>query len=289
MREREIELPTVTLSILEDGPTDGPLAICLHGFPDSRASFRHLAPALVDAGFHVVVPAMRGYAASSLAHDGQYHLSALAYDALMLHERCGGDERAVLIGHDWGAAATYLAVAAGTGRFARAVTMSVPPLGAMAGAMLKFDQLQRSWYMWLFQLPFAEYAVGADDLAFLGRLWEQWSPGYDGREDVALVKAALDSPERVAAAIGYYRAMFSPSEIGAPYEQIHAAREAPLAIPFLYIHGSDDGCIADLTIEDVLAHLPDGSEAVVLEGAGHFMHLERPEDVAMRTVRFLTN
>lgn len=226
MRENEIDLDTVTIAYLEDGPVDGPLVICLHGFPDSRASFRHLTPALTNAGYRVVVPALRGYGPSSLAHDGVYHTSALAHDVISLHERCGGDERAIVIGHDWGAAATYLAVMAAPERFSRAVTMAVPPLAAMAGAMLRFDQLQRSWYMWLFQLPIAEFAVAANDAAFLDRLWEQWSPGYDGRDDVRLVKAALDSPERIAAAIGYYRAMFSPGAPPAPYEEMFAARRA---------------------------------------------------------------
>lgn len=288
MRENEIDLDTVTIAYLEDGPVDGPLVICLHGFPDSRASFRHLTPALTNAGYRVVVPALRGYGPSSLAHDGVYHTSALAHDVISLHERCGGDERAIVIGHDWGAAATYLAVMAAPERFSRAVTMAVPPLAAMAGAMLRFDQLQRSWYMWLFQLPIAEFAVAANDAAFLDRLWEQWSPGYDGRDDVRLVKAALDSPERIAAAIGYYRAMFSPGAPPAPYEEMFAARDAPLTIPFLYLHGARDGCVASLDYDVVRQHLPDGSDVQVLEDAGHFMHLEQPDEVARLILEFVT-
>jgi pimeloyl-ACP methyl ester carboxylesterase len=289
VREIEIDLPTVSLSYLEDGPADGPLAICLHGFPDSRASFRHLAPALVSAGYRVVMPALRGYGPSSVAKDGVYHSSALAHDVISLHDSCGGDERSIVVGHDWGAMATYLAVAAAPERFRRAVTMAVPPLGAMAGAMLRFDQLQRSWYMWLFQLPFADYAVSANDSAFLDRLWEQWSPGYDGREDVALVKAALDSPERIAAAIGYYRAMFTPTTPPAPYEQVFASRDAALAIPFLYLHGRNDGCVAELDFDEVRRHLPENSAVHVIEDAGHFMHLERPDEIAHLVLDFLAS
>jgi pimeloyl-ACP methyl ester carboxylesterase len=215
-------------------------------------------------------------------------LSALAHDVLALREHCGGDDRAVIIGHDWGAAATYLAVAAAPTAFRRAVTMAVPPLGAMAGAMLTFDQLQRSWYMWLFQLPFADFAVAANDAALLERLWEQWSPGYDGREDVALVKAALDSPERIAAAIGYYRAMFSPTPVAALYEDVFEARDAALTIPFLYLHGVNDGCVAALDYDDVRRHLPMGSSVHVVESAGHFMHLEKPDEVAHAILAFLS-
>src|SRR5438034_8401767 len=92
---------------LEDGPPDGPLALCLHGFPDSAYSWRHLLPALAGAGFHAVAPFMRGYAPTEVPADGCYVPGALTADALALHEALDGDEDAVLIGHDWGAAAAY--------------------------------------------------------------------------------------------------------------------------------------------------------------------------------------
>src|SRR3954463_5223801 len=83
----------VDFAYLEAG--SGPLALCLHGFPDTAGGWRVLLPALADAGSHAVAPFMRGYAPTSLAADGRYQVGALAADAVALHEVLGGDEQAV--------------------------------------------------------------------------------------------------------------------------------------------------------------------------------------------------
>jgi pimeloyl-ACP methyl ester carboxylesterase len=84
---------------------DGPLALCLHGFPDSVHTWRYLLPDLPAAGFRAVAPWMGVYAPTAVPADGSYGAGALAGGACALHEALGGDGRAVLIGHDWGAIA----------------------------------------------------------------------------------------------------------------------------------------------------------------------------------------
>ena len=91
----------VEFACLELG--EGPLALCLHGFPDSATSWRHLLPALADAGYRAVAPWTRGYAPTAVPADGAYQTGALATDAVALHEALGGDGDAVIVGHDWGA------------------------------------------------------------------------------------------------------------------------------------------------------------------------------------------
>ena len=115
-----LDLNDVTLDCETYGPQDGPLVLCLHGFPDTRHTFRYLAPHLAAKGHRVVVPSMRGYAPSSISKTNNYQLATVANDANRLHELLGGDERAVIIGHDWGAAATYPATAAEPERWHRA-------------------------------------------------------------------------------------------------------------------------------------------------------------------------
>jgi pimeloyl-ACP methyl ester carboxylesterase len=206
--------PTVSahgtdFAYLEAGPDDGPLALCLHGFPDTAHTWRHLLPRLAGAGFHAVAPFMRGYAPSPVPEDGRYDTGTLALDACALHEALGGRDDAVLIGHDWGAFATYGAAALQPGRWRRVVAAAVAPQASMADGFFSYAQLRRSWYVFLFQTPLAEYAVTLDDYAFIDRLWADWSPGYDGAWDAARVKESLATPEHLSAAIGYYRAMFS--------------------------------------------------------------------------------
>ena len=206
---KTVEANGLVFGYLEAG--SGPLALCLHGFPDSAHTWRHLLPRLADAGFRAVAPFMRGYAPTGVPADGAYQTGALAADANALHEALGGDGDAVIIGHDWGAAATYGAVGHAPERWRRAVAMAVPPLPALLTSFLAYEQLKRSFYMFLFQTPLAEAAVAADDMAFLDGLWADWSPGYDAGEDLGHVKDCLREPEHLAAAIGYYRAMFDAS------------------------------------------------------------------------------
>ena len=107
---------------LEAGPSDGPLALCLHGFPDHAPTWEHLMPELAAAGYHVVAPWLRGYAPTGLAPDGNYQVATLALDALALADELAGDRDSVLIGHDWGAIAAYTAVGHRPERFSKLVT-----------------------------------------------------------------------------------------------------------------------------------------------------------------------
>src|SRR5580693_2537119 len=111
----------VQFSYFESGPADGPLALCLHGFPDSAHTWRFLLPELAAAGYHAVAPFMRGYAPSDISPDGHYQLGAIVRDVNALHEALGASSNAVIIGHDWGAMATYGAVAHQPDRWRKAV------------------------------------------------------------------------------------------------------------------------------------------------------------------------
>ena len=285
MRQGRVTANGLDFGYLEDGPEAGPLALCLHGFPDTAHSFRHLLPALADAGYHAVAPWMRGYAPTGVPDDGAYHQAAIGSDACALHEVLGGDGGAVLIGHDWGALAAYVAAPAAPERWHRVVTMAVAPVAALGPVLLSYDQLKRSFYVWLFQTPLAEMAVGSDGMAFLGRLWDDWSPGYDNSWDLSRVKEALAEPERQAAAIAYYRAMFSPAPASDRYPQ--ASPGIPPQ-PTLYLHGEDDGCFSLPADLDVTAALSPGSRYVRVGKAGHFLHVERPDVVNRVVLDFLS-
>jgi pimeloyl-ACP methyl ester carboxylesterase len=280
----EITSSTVVANGLELGVLsagEGPLALCLHGFPDSAWTWRHLLPKLAAAGYRAVAPFLRGYAPSQVPADGLYQPGAIASDALALHEALGGDGDAVLIGHDWGALAAYGALGHAPDRWRRAVVASVPPPATVAQAFFSYDQLQRSWYMFFFQSPLSDMAVPMDDLAFIDRLWADWSPGFDGGDDAARAKDCLRDPANLAAALGYYRATIGAGARDPELDLIEASGGQPIAVPTLYLHGADDGCMgAELIDDGVLASLPaEGSRVEVVPGTGHFLHLEAPEVV----------
>src|SRR5690606_30521899 len=101
-----------------------------------------LLPALADAGYRAVAPFLRGYAPSEVPDDGRYQTAALALDACALHDALGGDGDAVIVGHDWGAMATYIAANHEPSRWRKVVAMAVPPAGAVTGGFLTFEQLK---------------------------------------------------------------------------------------------------------------------------------------------------
>jgi pimeloyl-ACP methyl ester carboxylesterase len=273
---------------LSDGPEDGPLALCLHGFPDSAHTWRYLLPELAAAGYRAVAPFLRGYAPTSLAADGRYQVGALVQDANALHEALGGGDNAVLIGHDWGALATYGAVAHQPQRWRRAVTAAVPPTASIGMSLLTYAQLQKSWYMFFFLSPLAEAALPLDDYAFLGDLWRDWSPGYDGAWDVARVKESIGDPERIVAAISYYRAMWDPTLQVPELADEQTAALLPTPRPTLYLHGRDDGCMLLSSMDSPLNFMAEGSRFEVIDDAGHFLHVERPDVVNRAILDFVT-
>ncbi|CAN5599604.1 alpha/beta hydrolase [soil metagenome] len=281
----------VEFAYLAAGTDDAsrPLALCLHGFPDSAHTWRHLLPALANAGFRAVAPFQRGYAPTQVPADGCYQSGALGIDANTLHQALGGGDDAVIIGHDWGAVAAHTAAVLEPDRWRRVVTMAVPPGNAIAlGFLTNLRQLQNSWYMFFFQHALADLVVPANDLAFVDMLWSQWSPGYDAATDLPMVKAALRDPANLGAALGYYRATLGSGKREARYDAAqHATQESPTQ-PTLYMHGQDDGCVGVEVAHSAATMMPANVAIEIVKNAGHFLHLEHPASVNTRIVEFLT-
>jgi pimeloyl-ACP methyl ester carboxylesterase len=289
----DVSVPAGQLRALTWGPDDGPIALCLHGFPDTAYGWRKVAPILAAAGWRVVAPFSRGYVPSSLPSDGSYHVGALMDDALRVLQAAGPTGRDILIGHDWGAIAGAGLAATPDSPFTRAVLMSVPPAAAFRPlgrvpeparlAAQQPRQLLRSWYILYFQLPWLPERSAS---WVVPRLWRLWSPGYWAGDDLRHVDAAIGAPQRWRAAIGYYRAMVRNTRPPEQYRELHQHWLSPPAMPTLYLHGADDHCAtADYTrwVEPVL---PAGSDTAIIAKAGHFLQLEQPDAVAARIVEF---
>jgi pimeloyl-ACP methyl ester carboxylesterase len=286
MREGRVSANGVDFAYLSQG--EGELALCLHGFPDWPGIYGTLMPALAQAGYRAVAPYMRGYAPTAIPADGRYQTAALAQDAVALIGALGA-ESAVLIGHDWGAAAAYGAAILAPQRVRRLVAAAVPfgpslPMSLIANPA----QQKRSWYMYLLISPLGEVALSYGDFGLIDRLWADWSPGF---EPDAAYRAALKNifrqPGVAAAAASYYKHTFL-AELQDPAlaELQQAIGGGTIAVPTLYLHGADDGCVgADITPD--AERFSAGLETVCVPGAGHFLLLERPEITNPRILEFL--
>ena len=287
MTTLELDLPHVRLSALTWGPDDGPLALLLHGFPDTAHTWRHLGPALAEDGWRVVAPFTRGYAPSAVPDDHRYDVGALMADAVAVHGRLGAGRDAVLVGHDWGALTANALAAHRDSPYARVVSMAVPPIPSMRATTSLRQlpaQLRRSWYIGFNQLPFLPERVTD---ALVAKLWRDWSPGYDATTDLAHVREALAEPAHRSAAFGYYRAAARPFRLPREYRRWQAAVTAAPTTPLLYLHGRDDGCLGVDLAEGTGETLPAGSAMHVVDGAGHFLHVERPDEVDALVREFL--
>lgn len=286
-RRGEVRANGLRFATLEAG--DGPLVLCLHGFPDHAHSFRHQLPVLAAAGFRAVAPFLRGYAPSDVPADGPYQSAVLGQDAAALIEALGYRQAAVF-GHDWGAVAAYGAAILAPERVARLITAAVPHGPALGAAFLtSFEQQRRSWYMFFFQTPLADLAVAHDDFAFLERLWRDWSPGWEWpAAGMAAVKDTFRQPGVLAAALGYYRHTFNPLLQRPELAEAQGRTQLePVGVPALYFHGARDGCIGVELCDGMEAFFPAGLEKVIVPDAGHFVHQERPDVVNAALLQFL--
>lgn len=270
------------MRVLEWGPADGPLAVALHGFPDTAWTWRRVALMLAGAGYRVAAPFLRGYAPSGIPSDHDYSVRALAADATALHGLLKGDDTAVLVGHDWGAITAFALAGDPASPYRRAAALAVPPLAYMSPGR----QTVKPWLSAMARQPFRSWYIGYNQVPGLAessfdwlarKLWRAWSPGYDPAKDLALLDKAVPSRAHARAVLSYYRALRGTGTRPAM---------APPRIPLLYLHGDQEGALDPRFFRVVSDRLPEGSRAVLLPRAGHFLHLEHPDVVARHILDF---
>lgn len=272
----------LSLHVVEAGPRDGPLAILLHGFPEFWWAWRHQIAPLAAAGHRVAVPDLRGYNLSDAPQEvAAYRLDVLAADVLALADAFGAD-RFHLVGHDWGAVISWWVAARHPGRLRRLVAMCGPHPDVWSGQALRHPtQALRSAYVALFQLPWLpEATLQAFDFAGLKGMMR--ASGNEGTFEPGALDRYAEAwarPGSPAAMLNYYRAL---REREAP------AEPARIAAPTLILWADEDRFLERHLGEASLA-LCDEGRLVVVQGASHWLHLERSGRVNAEVLGFLND
>ncbi len=281
--ERTIQTDRLTMRIREAG--EGPLVLCVHGYPDTAHTWDDLLPALANAGFHAVAPWTRGYPPTDLAPDGDYSVPALGRDMIALADALGA-ERFSLVGHDWGASTCYFAAGLAPERVDKLVTMAIPPIRAVKPGPKVFWTVRHFWWYALPWLP--EREVPANGYAAIRAICKRWSPSWTIPDDeLAHVVASLEAPGGLQGALGYYRALVRGVFSEAAKESLRVQGRR-LEVPTQLIYGDED-IAAFLYAGDLDRAFAQGvpHEVVRIQGAGHFVQREKPARVAQAVLRWL--
>ena len=284
----EIVIETDRLDFPALAAGSGPIVLCWHGFPDHPATFGPLAEHLLAAGRRVVAPFLRGHHPATADQMPYADGITLAADAAAVAEALSPDAGVDMIGHDIGAGMVARVAAAWPQRLNRGVTMAVPPPRTLPAALRDPAQQQRFFYLWMFQLPDVAEAVMEADRSLVDYLWSTWSPGLDPGEHRARVHELYGDPRLLRNALRIYRGNFDRALHDPGLAPLAARTEVAATVPLLVLGGAEDGCIPPEHFADAETGLAPGSSVRILPGAGHFMHLDRPGDVAALVLDWIT-
>jgi pimeloyl-ACP methyl ester carboxylesterase len=247
--------------------------VLLHGFPDTGRIWHHQAEALAASGFRVIVPDLRGFGASDKP-DGveSYSLVSLAGDVLAILDHLDVD-KAHVVGHDWGSALTWVLGSFVPDRVDHLVALSVGhPLAFRAAG---FPQLEKSWYLLLFQFEgIAERWLSDDSWANL-RSWMN-------HPDVETAIADLEAHDSLTPALNLYRANVPPQAMVDPPVEL-----PPIGAPTMGIWSTGDFALTEEQMVGSSHYVSGPWRYERLDGPGHWPQLDDPGAVNRLLFDFL--
>jgi len=258
---------------------DGPLMVMLHGFPEFWYSWRHQIPVMAER-YRVVAPDMRGYNQTEKPVGvGHYRLGALMEDIQGLIHHLG-ESSTVLVAHDWGGGVAWPFAAYYPHMVDRLIILNCPPPAVlMRHLMRNRAQLRRSYYMFLFQLPFLpEAAMRAHNYELIERAFRGWAidkSAFSDR-DIAMFKEAAAKPGALTGGINYYRAAFR-TFLRSP--RLNEGTGAKVRCPTLVIWGEEDAALGKELTEDFHKEVDGPLEIRYIPNCSHWVQQEQPETV----------
>lgn len=316
MRTRHVQTDRLTQQILEAG--SGPLVLLVHGFPELSISWRAQVDALAAAGFRAVAPDMRGYGGTDKPADRDSHATLHLVGDMVDLARALGEERCVVVGHDWGAAVAWHCALTRPDLFTAVAGLSVPfqprrPKGPPTAAMAAVSKRAGlgDLYISRFQADDAHAAFDADPATALRKMFHAYDGATPaGRQSTGFLPEGVGLTESIAddAALppwmsephfDEYVAAFSAGGFRAPLDwyrcldlnwaQTAFLQDARIRVPAAFMVGERDPVRYYAGPHEAAMRdwIPDLRDQRVLPGAGHWIQQERPDEVNAFLLDFL--
>ncbi len=313
--ERIIETNGVRLHTIDAGEPGAPVVVLAHGFPELAYSWRRQIPVLAAAGYRVLAPDQRGYGRSSCPEKiPDYSIAELSADLVGLLDDVGA-QRAVFIGHDWGAPVVWGSAQLHPDRVAAVSGLSVPPLPR---AQVPPTQAFRAifgdyfFYMLYFQQPgMADAELSSDPAKTIRRMMGGLRLGGDQAAALRMIKPGpegfierLPEPDRLpdwitADEVDHYIAEFTRTgftgglnwyrNLDRNWDIMAGAASATITVPALFVAGADDPVLG-FTPRDHISEVVTGPyREVIIPAAGHWLQQERADEVNKLLLDFLSD
>ncbi len=298
--ERLIDTNGVTLKVTEEGEPGNPVVVLAHGFPELGYSWRHQIPVLAAAGYHVLAPDQRGYGGSSRPDDvDAYNIVELTADIAGLLDDVGA-ERAVLVGHDWGSPVVTNFPLFFPDRVSAVSALSAPPVPRASAPPTQIWRRivgDNFFYILYFQEPgVADAALGADVRQSLRRMIAM--EGISAPPDTLADRPLPPLPDWITAdEFEHYVQAYTQTGFTGPlnwyrnfdrnWELTENTPASTITVPVLFMAGTADPVLG-FTPRDRVRNVATGDyREVLIDGAGHWLQQERPDEVNALLLEFL--
>ncbi|WP_067664525.1 alpha/beta fold hydrolase [Nocardia miyunensis] len=289
---RQVAVNGIELRVVEHG--EGPLVVFCHGFPELGFSWRHQVFAFAEAGFRTLTPDMRGYGGSSRPDRIEdYAMTTLCGDLVGLLDAVGARD-AIFVGHDWGASVVWQLALRHPDRVRAVAGLSVPvaPRPKAAPISIFRSRLGENFYMCWFQEPgVADAVLAADVRRTLLRdevvtVEDMSGDSADPRpprwlsEDELRYYVDTFTATGFTGGLNYYRNLDRDWELSADLAG------AKITAPAYFIAGADDAVLRFTPLAKMNTVLTDLRGTLLLDGAGHWIQQERPDEVSAALIEF---
>jgi pimeloyl-ACP methyl ester carboxylesterase len=313
IKHRQVQTNGINMHIAEAG--EGPLVLFLHGFPELWYSWRHQLPALAAAGYHAVAPDVRGYGGTDKPKEIEaYTMKTLIADYLGLLDALG-EEKAVVVGHDWGSPMAWNSAALHPDRYRAVVGMSVPylPRGPMPPLQMMQAMFQNNFfYILYFQEPGVAEAEFESDVRRSMRLFT-WGASGEARSMSGFATAFANKPKdsklfdgapevegvppwMTEADLDVYVEEFTKGGFRGPinryrcmdidWNELPELQDKRIEQPALFIYGEADGVISFAPMDPMKQFVPN-LKIVSFPGKGHWTQQEEAKGTNEALIEFL--